>query len=150
MPSVPQSILDVERPANTAVIDSGANSMNRYIVRRRATAEELAINPQSKYKETVGHIVDHVFVPKTPKADVSSKEPYMVSFGASALVLSFALGFYALLKKAFPVEMARRIITTACLKVVYPAVTERTMGIRSRRLSLCRLSWSTCLKKCSK
>ena len=105
MASVPQSILDVERPANTVVIDSGANSIYRYIVRRKATAEELAINPRSKYKEVVGYIIDYAFVPRTTKADVSVEEPYMVSFGASALVLSVALVFYSMLRKVFSLEI---------------------------------------------
>ena len=57
MSAIPQSILDVKRPANTAVLDTHTDSNRRYVVRRRATSEELAAKPGVKYKETIGYIM---------------------------------------------------------------------------------------------
>ena len=77
MAVVPQYILDVTRPADTIVVDTRSNSIHRFIVRRKATAEELESDPGSKYKETIGHIIDGQYVPKGTKELVDPERPYM-------------------------------------------------------------------------
>lgn len=128
MAVVPQYILDVTRPEDTIVVDTRSNSIHRFIVRRKATAEELESDPGSKYKETIGHIIDGQYVPKGTKELVDPERPYMAASGAALLILSVALPIFYLLMKAFSPKIALRIIVIACLKVIYPGATEYTMG----------------------
>ena len=132
MAGVPQSILEVKRPEDTAVFNTNSGTNFSYIVRRKATAEELAVKPSARYKEVVGHIIDGVFVPVETREESEPENPIDVRFGFSIFVLWASLNFFEKLKKVFPVKDAINIITIACLKVLYPGVTEQTVSLRYR------------------
>ncbi len=127
MSAIPQSILDVKRPANTAVLDTHTDSNRRYVVRRRATSEELAAKPGVKYKETVGYIIGGSFVAREAKQENSGQKSVTVSYGAAALVLMFALVVFKDLKKVFSCLDAMLYTVLATLKVLHPNVTAHTM-----------------------
>lgn len=62
---VPKEIRDVERPANTIVVDNGRDGPKRWAVRERKSSGAYVPgrNPQPVNGGVIGHIIDFRFVP---------------------------------------------------------------------------------------
>ena len=120
---IPKEIQAVPRPANTIVVKIG----KLYAVRRILEASERQ-NKNTKYGEVIGYIINGAYVPKEKYYSKPDREhPFMACFAAIILILSIGLDILNLLLKIFPVVTAKQIFVVACLKILYPGVTERDM-----------------------
>ena len=81
--------------------------------------------PDGKSKKLVGYIVNYEFVPLSefsiaPEPD----KPFMVSFGLIVLLFSVGLAILLNLISCFSYTTGVQIFIVACLKVMYPNITE--------------------------
>ncbi len=128
---VPADILAVERPTGTAVFDRGGNGPHHWAVRMRSgVVYKKGKNPQPRYGETIGYIIDHKFIPKVEKNAVATVagqkqlQPDSVQYGAAAFVHTVVEDIQDDLLKVYPVDDAFKILTIACLRVVVPGVPD--------------------------
>ena len=123
MKTVPQKVLDVERPANTEVVR---------IKQGFAVFEKIdptVEGSKKNHRRKVGYIIDLQFVPISGEQQKPDEtRPYKVSFGAAALILMVSLPFLTTLVGVFPLHIALEIYIIACLKVMYPGITSQYMA----------------------
>ena len=100
----------------------------RIVVRTRIQ-RAMRKNRNSKLGAVVGRIEDGKYIPneEVKRSEPDPKKPFMVSFGSSVLLLTFAAMFLTILAKCFGLKTARAIFVVACLKVMHPGITEADM-----------------------
>ena len=120
--AIPKKIHNVPRPANTSVHRTSNGDYGVYASLPCSTEQQGQRGP------LVGHIVNLQYVPIPEYCLVHDADtPFMVSFGAVALILSVGLELLLLLIKAFSLKMGRQIFVVACLKILFPHITEANM-----------------------
>ena len=97
----------------------------KIVVRKKIPLAERS-NPNNKLGIVVGVIESGMYIPleEYKKEKPNPETPFMVSFGSSALLLTFAAIFITILTKCFGLKTAKEIFVIACLKVMHPGITE--------------------------
>jgi hypothetical protein len=128
---VPEAIRNVERPANTIVVDNGKDTKTRYSVRARSGVRYVpGGNPCPENGRIIGHIIDNVFVPISLDLDDT---PDMKSYGAAALAKSVADDIYQDLLAVYPAKEATGMMAIAMLKATRPRIAANRYGTHYQR-----------------
>lgn len=120
---VPLEVRQVPRPTNTVVIDSMSGGRFRYaVLERKKSVCKPGKNPSPRNGRTIGHIIDLQYVPKDPSKKLSDKPAYL-SYGSAALAYSTKDEILPDLLNSFEYKDAITIFVMACLKVIYPEIS---------------------------
>ena len=134
---VPEEIRRVARPRNTVVVLSGSKGAKRYAVRERLGFKYGASgNPQPINGRIIGHIVDGLYVPL--HANVSTAEPDMLSYGASAFIRSCSGDLLQDLYAVYSVTDAQRIMAIASLRILKPKIAAHRISTEYHRSFICK------------
>lgn len=122
--SVPEDIRKVERPVNTVVVDTKSKGIYRYAVReRKRSVCKTGYNPSPRNGKTIGHIINYKYEPIVSPVQQPKAEPFLLSYGSSALVQSISADVVDDLLSVFDPKTAYTIITIASLRIIKPRVT---------------------------
>ena len=126
--SVPEDIRKVKRPSNTVVIKTADKGNHMYAVRERKSVKYVqGGNPQPINGKTIGHIINHKFVPKVEKTAPKTME---LSYGTAALTNKLSKDIYEDLLTSFSVKDATMIMALASLKMEKPSIKMDRMRSR--------------------
>ena len=118
-----QKIYDVPRPDNTKIQKLSDGTIGVY--------EYIEVDGKKTVGRLVGYIKNYQYIPlredMLDNLNSNTKEPYMVSFGTVALILSVSLNFLISLIENFTLKVGTQIFVVACLKILEPNLTEASM-----------------------
>jgi len=119
--SVPKSILKIDRPKGTVVMDSGNSGPNQWMVRARK-----GYKPQPgeiiKENQVVGHIYNNQYVPLVRKNRDRTKVEYL-SYGACTYAQKFTADLLQNLTQIYSLDDAVTILAIAILKIIKPGIS---------------------------
>lgn len=121
---VPADILAVPRPKNTVVYVYGKNK-DRYGVKKRIGCVYRNGKNYPKNGPTVGHIIDHAFVPieKPEQAPISLSSIDLKRWGDVQLCFDLCSDLIMQLRNFYNSDDSDKLLAIAILRVCYPGIT---------------------------
>ena len=134
---VPRDIRDVERPANTVVVDNGRDGVKRWAVRERkcSGAYVPGKNPQPVNGGVIGHIIDHRFVPI--RDSMGSDGPEELQYAPVALFNSVTKDVLEDLISIADADDAYLMMAIAALRFAHPGISDKRLSTDYRRTFAC-------------
>lgn len=134
---VPKEIREVERPANTIVVDNGREGVKRWAVRERkcSGAYVPGRNPQPVNGGVIGHIIDFKFVPV--REPMGSNGPEELQFAPVALFRSVTEDVLEDLISIIDADDVYLMMAIAALRFAHPGISDRRLSTDYRRTFAC-------------
>lgn len=137
MMGVPKEIRDVERPANTIVVDNGRDGAKRWAVRERKSSGAYipGRNPQPVNGGVIGHIIDFRFVPI--KDPMGSNGPEELQYAPIALFHSVTKDVLEDLISIIDADDVYLMMAIAALRFAHPGISDKRLFTDYRRTFAC-------------
>lgn len=137
MMGVPKEIRDVERPANTIVVDNGRDGPKRWAVRERKSSGAYipGRNPQPVNGGVIGHIIDFRFVPI--KDPMGSNGPEELQYAPIALFHSVTKDVLEDLISIIDADDVYLMMAIAALRFAHPGISDKRLSTDYRRTFAC-------------
>lgn len=137
MMGVPKEIRDVERPANTIVVDNGRDGPKRWAVRERKSSGAYipGRNPQPVNGGVIGHIIDFRFVPI--KDPMGSDGPEELQYAPVALFHSVTKDVLEDLISIIDADDVYLMMAIAALRFAHPGISDKRLSTDYRRTFAC-------------
>ena len=134
---VPKEIRDVERPANTIVVDNGRDGPKRWAVRERKSSGAYipGRNPQPVNGGVIGHIIDFRFVPI--KDPMGSNGPEELQYAPIALFHSVTKDVLEDLISIIDADDVYLMMAIAALRFAHPGISDKRLSTDYRRTFAC-------------
>lgn len=134
---VPKEIREVERPANTIVVDNGGEGVKRWAVRERkcSGAYVPGRNPQPVNGGVIGHIIDFEFVPV--REPMGSNGPEELQFAPVALFRSVTEDVLEDLISIIDADDVYLMMAVAALRFAHPGISDKRLSTDYRRTFAC-------------
>ena len=134
---VPKETRDVERPANTIVVDNGRDGAKRWAVRERKSSGAYipGRNPQPVNGGVIGHIIDFRFVPI--KDPMGSNGPEELQYAPIALFHSVTKDVLEDLISIIDADDVYLMMAIAALRFAHPGISDKRLFTDYRRTFAC-------------